>query len=43
MELIPLTVDSNAMSLRVEAGVRDPAGAASPGSGEIDTPSPNRY
>ena len=43
MELIPLSVDSHAMSLRVEAGGRKPPGAASPGSGSIDTPSPNRY
>jgi hypothetical protein len=43
MALIPLSVDSNAMSLRVEPGEREPPNTASPGSDEIDTRSPNRY
>jgi hypothetical protein len=43
MELIPLIVDGDAMSLHVEAGVREPPDTASPGSREIDTRSPNRY
>jgi hypothetical protein len=43
MTLIPLAVDSDEMSLRVEVGERQLPGTASPGSGEIDTLSPNRY
>jgi hypothetical protein len=43
MALIPLAIDSDEMSLRVEVGERQAPGTASPGSGEIDTLSPNRY
>ena len=43
MALIPLAIDSDEMSLRVEVGERQLPGTASPGSGEIDTLSPNRY